>query len=280
MAISGEDLQILRALTAAREQHEELADLLDFYHDLYEVQFEAKARLPEPEVRDDLAMRWRLEGGIPQLTYDQMAIEPEPFAGLVARVTEVLVRHNPGWEGEQQERSSEELLALAREVFEGWETLTAPKPAANGERAHGSWSDRPAALAVGFALAPYLQRAAEAILPLLDLSLWAQSHCPVCGGRPNFALFDEERGARRLMCSRCNAIWPYARVGCPFCETKEKQLYYASNDGVYRLYVCPACRRYLKTMDLRGVYRPVQPVVERLLTVGMDLAALQEGYGD
>jgi hypothetical protein len=33
-------------------------------------------------------------------------------------------------------------------------------------------------------------------------------------------------------------------------------------------------------MDLRGVYREMYPAVERLLTVGMDLAAHQEGYGD
>ncbi len=280
MVISEEDLQILRPLTAAREQHPELADLLDFYYDLYEVQFEAKAQLPEPELRDELAMRWRLEGGIPQLTFAQLAIKPGPFADLVAQVTTVLVRHNPGWEAEQEARTPDQLVALAREVFETWETLTAPRPEADEGREHGSWAERPAALAVGFALAPYLQRAAEAILPQLDLTLWAQGHCPICGGRPNFALFEEERGARRLLCSRCNAMWPYARVGCPFCETKEKQVYYPSEDGVYRLYICQACNRYLKTMDSREVFRQVHPVVERLLTVGMDLAAQQEGYGD
>jgi FdhE protein len=83
-----------------------------------------------------------------------------------------------------------------------------------------------------------------------------------------------------LMCSRCNSLWSYQRVGCPFCHSKEKQSYYLSEDQVYRLYVCPACRRYLKTMDRREVAREVQPVVERLLTVGMDLTAQQEGFGD
>jgi hypothetical protein len=32
-------------------------------------------------------------------------------------------------------------------------------------------------------------------------------------------------------------------------------------------------------MDLREVSRPVYPVVERLLTIGMDLAARQQGFG-
>jgi formate dehydrogenase maturation protein FdhE len=75
-------------------------------------------------------------------------------------------------------------------------------------------------------------------------------------------------------------MWPYARFGCPLCESKEKQQYFPSEDGVYRLYVCPDCNHYLKHMDLRGVHREIYPAVERLLTVGMDLAAHQEGYGD
>ena len=279
MGISEKDLEVLRALTAAREEHEELADLLDFYHDLYAVQFEAKPDLAEPEVRDELSMRGRLEGGIPHLTFDQLEIEPERLAQLVASVINVLLRHNPTWQEAQEERTPEELVALSRQVFETWDTLTAPGPdSIEGE--DESWTDHPTALAVGFALAPYLQRASEVILPHLDLEFWAKRHCPICGGRPNFALLEQERGARQLMCSRCNSLWNYVRVGCPFCESEEKQSYYPSKDGVYRLYVCPSCNRYLKTMDLRGVFRQVHPVVERLLTVGMDLAAHQEGYGD
>ena len=279
MALRERDLSVLRALTEAREQHEELAELLDFYHDLYEVQFEAKAVLPEPQVRDDLASRWRLEGGIPQLSFGQLLLDEEFFAGLVARVVDVLSRHNPAWESMLLERSPSEQVALAKAVFETWDTLTSPKPELERPDSEPS-GDQPQGLAVGFALAPYLQRASEVILPNLDLTLWSQGHCPVCGGRPSFAILEEERGARKLMCSRCNSLWPYARVGCPFCESKEKQVYYPSEDGVYRLYVCPSCNDYLKTMDLRGVFREVHPAVERLLTVGMDLAAKHEGYGE
>ena len=279
MTIREQDLAVLRALTEAREQHEELAELLDFYHDLYEVQLEAKAVVPEPQVRDDLATSWRLEGGIPQLTFGQLDLEEESFSELVTRVGVVLCRHNPAWESMLFERSPREQVALAKEVFETWDTLTSPKPEVEKSGSEAS-VDQAQGMAVGFALAPYLQRASEVILPTLDLTLWSQSHCPVCGGRPNCALLEEERGARQLMCSRCNSLWPYARVGCAFCESKEKQIYYPSEDGVYRLYVCPACNDYLKTMDLRGVFREVHPVVERLLTVGMDLAAKQEGYGE
>ena len=278
MAIAKDDQRVLRALSAARAEHEELAELLDFYFDLYEVQFRAKAEIPEPEVRDDLAMSWRVEGGIPQLTFDQLRIEPETFSELVTQVKKVLFRHNPGWQQEREVPGPNELVDLAQRVFETWDTLTSPKPAPAETGDEELQADHATALAVGFALAPYLQRASELIMSDLDLTMWSQSHCPICGGRPNFTILSEESGARELMCSRCASLWSYPRIGCPFCETEERPIFYPSEDGLHRLYVCGSCNRYLKGVDLRKARRVVYPRVERLLTVGMDLAAHQEGY--
>jgi FdhE protein len=280
MGISDKDAQVLHALDEAWATHKELASLLDFYRDLYEVQFDAKADLPVQPARDDLAMRWRLEGGIPQLTFDQLALEPDSFLQLVQRVAAVLQRHNPGWQVDWETWTAQELAGLAREVFECWETLTAPGTRSEATGAAQARQVQPAALVVGLSLAPYLQQAAGTILPRLDLSLWSRGYCPVCGGRPNLALLEETKGARLLVCSRCTSSWPYSRTGCPFCRSKDKQDYYRSDDGVYRLYVCPECHHYIKTVDLREVHRPVYPVVERLLTVGMDLAARQQGFAD
>jgi FdhE protein len=278
MDMRDQDLEVLRALTDARGKHEALADLLDFYYDLYKVQYEAKGSLPLPGLRDEMAMRWRLEGGIPQLTFDQLALEPETFAQLVARVGDVLRKYNPQWSNGLADTPLADLRELARTVFETWDTLTAPKSGVEVGKDQPQ-ADRVTYLAVGFALSPYLQRASEAILPQLDLALWMQGHCPICGGRANFALLDQETGARTLMCSRCNSLWSFSRLGCPYCRSTEKQHYHPSEDGVHRLYVCPSCNRYLKTVDLRQASRVVLPVVERLLTVGMDLAAHEEGYG-
>jgi formate dehydrogenase maturation protein FdhE len=280
MTTSDQDCRVLQALADARQQHGELAALLDFYHDLYQVQFEAKASLPEPKVHDDPAIRRRLAEGVPQLTFDQLGIEPESFARLVTRISAVLLRHNPAWQADRhaQPAPSEELVALARQVFETWDTLTAPKLDAEGQPGVQEGLDGLPMLAVGFALASYLQQAAEAILPRLDLSLWTKGYCPICGGRPNLALFEQSRGARQLICSRCDGSWDYQRVGCPFCGSEGKQTYYRSQDGAHRLYVCPDCHLYLKTVDLREIQRPVYPLVERLVLVGMDLAAQQMGF--
>ncbi len=272
MTMSDQDRQVLQALTEARQQHGELGGLLDFYHDLYQVQFEAKANLPEPRPHDAPAMRRRLVEGILQLTFDQLGIEPRPFARLVDQITAVLLRHNPALEAEHHKHPAEGLVALARQVFETWDTLTSPTLDADQAGAQEG-PGHPPMLAVGFALAPYLQRAAEVILPRLDLSLWTKGYCPICGGQPNLALLEQPRGARHLVCSRCDAAWAYQRVGCPFCGSEGKQTYYPSRDGAHRLYVCPDCHRYLKTVDLREIHRPVYPLVERLVLVGMDLAA-------
>jgi|GEM_PF-679010 len=280
MAMSDRDCRVLQALADARQQHGELAALLDFYHDLYQVQFEAKASLPEPEVPDGPAMRRRLAESVPQLTFDQLGVEPGSFARLVAHIGAVLLRHNPAWPADRHEQPapSEELLALARELFETWDTLTAPKLDAEGQPGVQPGPGGLPMLAVGFALAPYLQRAAEAILPRLDLSLWTKGYCPICGGRPNLALFEQSRGGRQLICSRCDGSWDYQRVGCPFCGSDKKQTYYRSQDGAHRLYLCPDCHHYLKTVDLRELQRPVYPLVERLVLVGMDLAAQQMSH--
>lgn len=272
MDITPEEQRVLHALAEAGQEHKELAELLDFYYELYQLQFQAKARIPEPDIRDPMAMRWRLEGGIPQLTFDQLNVEPEEMARLVDEITAVLVRHNPGWQATEQEWTPDTLMVEARRLFETWETLTGG-PGEEGE------PSTPSLLAVGFALAPYLKQAAEAIAPHLDLGLWQQGYCPVCGGRPNLALLEAERGGRELICSRCNCQWSYSRVGCPYCRSKEKQTYYSNERGTHRLYVCPQCKGYLKTVDLRELQREVFPPVERLLTVSMDLAARQEGLG-
>jgi FdhE protein len=277
VTISERDRQILQALETAQQQHPALVDLLKLHFDLYQAQFEAKADLPEPEVRDDIGIRWRLEGGISQLTFDQLGVEPQPFARVVENITDVLVMHShPALQVGDQKWSPEELVVRAAEVFETWDTLTAPRAART--KHEGPLVEGLTAQAVGFALAPYLQRASERILPHLDLDLWHHGYCPVCGGRPNLVLLGKENASRQMVCSRCVSVWNYEGSTCPFCEADASELYCAREDGLYHLYVCPGCNAYLKAVDLQRAQRDVYPLVECLLTVTMDLVARQEGY--
>jgi FdhE protein len=135
-------------------------------------------------------------------------------------------------------------------------------------------------MAVDLALQPHLEWAAEQVMPHVDQESWKRGYCPACGGAPDFAVLIEETGARHLLCSRCRSQWLYKRLACPFCNNTDhtKLLYYPSEDEVYRLYVCQACKHYLKAIDLRKATHKVVLAVEPLLTVAMDLAAQEQGY--
>jgi uncharacterized protein YbaR (Trm112 family) len=275
---SSESQAILGALVAAQAERPELVELLALYHDLYAVQFAARAQMPARNIPDSPLVRQRAESGLPQLAFEELGLEANSFAVLVAGVLEVLIYHNVGHGPPATAGPGSELVRRAHHLFEKWPTLTAPDHQEVDGIAGDLASDPLLDQAIALALVPYLQRAAEAVLPALEGVSWGRPACPVCGGQPNLALLEAERGARRLVCSRCDSIWDYTRVGCPFCRSQEKQTYFLGRDALYRLYVCPTCRRYLKTVDLREAGRSVVPAIERLLSVQMDLAARREGY--
>lgn len=269
MTIAENDQLALDALEKARAHQEDMVAYLDFYAALLREQFEFKATLAvEPGVHDETIREQRLTDGVAQLTFDQLGVEAGPFASLAVRLWDIMVSHNPEWAGQREALDADELLVLARQEFETQAPFKAP-PAKD---------PTPAKVLIRLGLSPYLQRAAEIILPLLGLSHWRRGYCPVCGGQPHFSALRRE-GERSLLCSRCSAEWPFARMQCPFCGNADhNQLaYYPSEDGVYRLYVCRACHRYLKTIDLRQAEGHVL-AVEPILTVGMDLSARKEGY--
>jgi formate dehydrogenase accessory protein FdhE len=269
MTIARNDQRALDALEKAKARQEDLLPYVDFYAALLREQFEFKAGLAGgPGVHDETIREQRLADGVAQLTFEQLGVEAEPLAALAVRLWDAMVGHNPEWAEQREALDPDELLALVRQEFEIQAPFKAPLPT----------DPTPTEVLIRLALSPYLQRAAEIILPLLDLSQWRHGYCPVCGGQPYFSALRGE-GERSLLCSRCNAEWPFARMQCPFCGNADhSQLtYYPSEDGVYRLYVCKACHRYLKTIDFRQAEGHVL-AAEPILTVGMDLSAREEGY--
>lgn len=125
----------------------------------------------------------------------------------------------------------------------------------------------------------FLRPLGYALAPLVEEDHWRLAECPVCGGVPDLAALGEH-GDRHLLCGRCDTTWCAPRFGCPFCRDDDPRdmLYHPVGDGPYRLYVCGRCRRYLKTIDLRQRPGACLPV-ERILTTGLDAAALAAGVG-
>ncbi len=228
--------------------------------------------LPEAEVRA------RLGRGVPALAPEDFRADPQALRQLWDEICAIASRHFPDltpalepirrWPAGREDG----LLSAATYYLRGEADLLAKE---------AGLDDSLFQFVLNNTLHPFLRRYAAMVAPLVNTDAWYRPYCPVCGGEPDFAALAKPHGARRLLCSRCDFEWPYRRTSCPFCgnDTPEQYQYVPSEDGIYRLYLCDRCRRYLKVIDLRElVEEPLLPV-ERILTLPMDLAARQEGYG-
>jgi FdhE protein len=269
---------VLQALEEAGVEDPDMSAYYEFHRALFQVLAGARDDISATlEMVDEEALEGRVVQGLPVLSFDQLPVEAERFATLVSTVAEMLAEQAADLAEQVVPDSPAECLDLARQRFvEG--QVARGRSAAEQDADEGEVTL--AQVSVDLALKPYLEWAAEQVLPLINQTLWKRSYCPVCGGAPDFACLEEKAGARYLSCSRCSSQWGYRRLGCPFCGTDEyaKLSYYPGEGGVYRLYVCEECKRYLKTIDLRKAGHRVLLPVERLTTVGMDVAAQEEGY--
>jgi FdhE protein len=129
-------------------------------------------------------------------------------------------------------------------------------------------------------LKPYLVSYARAFSGLINNERWRRNTCPVCGGKPDFSYLDKEKSSRWLVCSRCDTSWLFQRIECPFCGNQEqtKLSIFSDEDGLYRLYTCEKCHKYIKTIDLRATDKHIILPVERVLTLAMDAQAQAKGY--
>ena len=262
--------QVGQRLRQEAAERPELANTIDLYCALLEAQ--ARARVEPGVAPDAREVAARLEQGLPLLSPEALAVDGEALAELSDEIVSILAARRPeqadalaavrAWLSRERER----LGALAAEYLR------------EGHIGEGDEADL-LAFIFDTALHPFLRALALPLAPLLEGRTWYRGVCPACGGKPDFAALDR-RGGRRLFCPRCDTEWTFRRVGCPFCDNDDpRQLgYFPSGDGAYRINVCGACRRYIKTIDLRAVTGERLPAMERVLTLGMDLAAQKAGY--
>jgi FdhE protein len=264
---------IFQRLAEAETRDPDLRDYYAFHQTLFRLLNETKTGITETlELADREALDARVLHGLPLLSFSQLPIEANAFAALATALAAALADYEPELAADLLPTDTVAWISLAEDRFKGGQAGVEEEN--TGTRFHL------ANLATDQALRPYLEWAAEHILPHVSQERWKRGYCPVCGGAPDLALLMEEAGARHLVCSRCNSQWLYRRLGCPFCDTTDhtKISYYPSDDELYRLYICKACQRYLKTIDLRQAQRRVLVEVERITTIDMDAAARQEGY--
>jgi FdhE protein len=129
------------------------------------------------------------------------------------------------------------------------------------------------------ALAPFYRVCASMLSSKMEQSSWLKGFCPVCGGAPLMGKYRQDDGLWLVECSLCHTLWNIQRASCPFCDESEGSLefLYIGDEGGLRANYCKACRRYVKTIDLRDSEKDVLMPLEDIVTIQLDLAARKVG---
>jgi hypothetical protein len=241
--------------------------LVEGVRELLRIQAEIGSWLPEPAVAltaDEIA--GRLDACVPLLSLHDFYPDWERAQPALRRITDWASTGNTDIAREAKRLDSVTFGKLA-EVWYGGSGAT-----------EGDQSGL--VVLVGACLKPFLQVRSRQLVSVVDHDRWRRRLCPVCGGRPDFGYLAREDGARWLMCSRCDAVWLYHRLKCPSCETEDQSRisYFADSSERYRLYVCDACRGYIKIIDLRKAPLDTDLGFERFLTVELDREAGKNRY--
>ncbi len=270
------DEGLLAALEEERKKSPELAQAVDLHREIIAVR--AKVQVEATHIEpDDQEVARIVDQRVPLIQRWELRWDEDGFTRLAAQVCDIVVRHRQELASQLEHIRSfltgdpvQTRSVVARYLSEG--DLVLPD--------HAELDQELLSFVLNNALHPFLQAHAAVLVPLIRDEKWYQKLCPVCGGEPDFGYLEEEVGGLRLLCSRCDTIWMYRRGECSFCRNSEKDsfAYYLGDDEVYRLYVCDKCKRYLKVLDGRQTSgKPVLPV-QRIITIGMDVSARQEGY--
>jgi hypothetical protein len=260
-------------LRRIKERQPELAAAADLQIGLLLLQRRVQSRVPLPSLKFEAGEHLRQRPGRPLLDFEDIPLDWTDFR-LMFRETASLMHRYDAIEAPEYRRAE----ALGREanalppLVIGWYNRTAAAPG-------GPADADPLDPVILLAMRPFLARCAEAVLPRLDLSRWQHPICPMCGGEPDFAVITPA-AERLLICSRCTGRWPFEPLTCPYCGNTDRGRItsFASRDGLYRIFACDACQRYLKAYDARRADRPVMPPVDSVATLPLDAAAIQKGY--
>jgi hypothetical protein len=129
---------------------------------------------------------------------------------------------------------------------------------------------------LSLAMRPFLARAADVVTQRVSVDGWGRPTCPMCGGRPVFAVLGNG-GERRLICGRCHGRWPFPTRRCHQCLGEQIRVF-SAHDGVYHVTACETCRRYLKALDVRRAGRPFFLALDTVATLALDQAVVEQGF--
>jgi formate dehydrogenase formation protein len=269
------EVQELRRL---KQEQPDLASAADLQIQLLLLQRRVQSRVPLPKMNlESVYLDKALAGGKPILTFEQVPIDWSDLRFLIRSTAEAMRSHDAIETDDFRRvdlltRDAERLPAAIR----NWYEAARPASAGGGEIANAIAGLEPLLLQ---AMRPFLSRCADAVMARTIFPGWPEGTCPLCGGEPDFSVITPA-AERMLICARCLSRWRFHQLACPFCRNADraKITSFATRDGLYRLYACDVCERYLKAFDGRHAPRSVMPAVDAIATLTLDAAAVQRGY--
>jgi FdhE protein len=270
--------KILTKLGEWSQKEGPLPHHIDAYSRLLRLQVEAKSRIAAPGLALDRELvSGRLRHGTPIVSFEDLSLDwplvQELFRSVALVLAEYAGQHLTDALG--LEGLASDVTRLKRVAEDWYQGKSLSTIAAENQVGEGLL-----AAAVQATLYPFLAVHSEATLNVLDQELWRRRYCPICGGKPDFAFLDKERGARWLLCSRCDTEWLFQRLECPYCGTQSHDAltYFTNKQELYRLYTCKKCQGYIKVIDLRKASAEVLLPLERIMTADLDRQAMESGY--
>ena len=275
------DIVELRQLKVAQPA---LAAAVDLQIALVDIQRRVQSRVPLPWIQVDPEwLRAQQAGGRPLVRFREIPLDWTDFRLTFRQTADILHRFDA-----LERADHHAIVALGRDgnsleaLVTAWYDATSGVEATTDPAARRRITDAaPPGVehVLLLALRPFLARCAEALTPRVDPSTWTHGHCPFCGWEPDFAVVMPS-AERRLVCGRCVGQWGFASLTCPYCANDDRARItsFATRDGLYRVYACDVCRRYLKAYDARHSPRPLLVTVDTIATLPLDAAAMQRGY--
>jgi len=271
------DSDILQKLGEWRQKDGSLPQPIELYSRLLHLQTVLRSSLtPEPDLSEETVLS-QLRQGFPLLSFDDLLLDWKLVQNQFRMVIDILADYVAEEMEDTQElkdlaSDSSTLQQAARDWYQGL-SLSSIATKQN-------ISEELLSAAIQATLRPFLTAHSEVLCGLVKQDLWRRRQCPVCGGKPDFTFLETERGARWLLCSRCDTEWLFQRLECPYCgsQNQDDLSYLTDDQELYRLYTCENCHSYIKAIDLRKANSDVSLLIERVITVDLDRQAEEAGY--
>jgi FdhE protein len=274
----GRSNELLKTLEEEGEKRGIPSRLLAFYRDLFAVQSgnDELVKVSDPGLTKE-TIDERLVNGQPLIGYSEFSADRTGLNSLFLQVIKVFSEYEDLFGELPKSLTQPKRKTLPKSLIKAWFSGTKIP----SSMAADNLDEHLLLEAITHAtLKPYLVSFSRLLSGQIDQDRWKRNYCPVCGGKPDLAYLEGKEGARWLVCSICDTEWLFKRLECPYCKNNShtKLAYYTDDDGLYRLYVCEKCKKYIKTIDMRATQRKIIFPVERVITLAIDNQAADEGY--